>query len=405
MDSESVGTRCRAEDPVRHRSASTKRRWLSAVAWRWLPVAAVACAPDAPDAVSFYSGACRLADAALDPCDSCIDFELAATLGADDDEGFLVDRGTFGDIVRDHDGNYWAGQRTEIKIFDSAGTYLATVGRAGEGPMEFDFAQPMHTDSLGRIHVFDIGNARVSVIAPDRTLSEQRRLPASWVPAMTPLADGDRYAIQSWIRNAERIGFPLHVVDDGGIITSFGAPQEDDLGGRVLDAFTSERRLTTDPSGNIFSSHYYDYIVEAWSEDGARIGRLDGPALYDGPIPRPPGTYSWDNPPWNQIYDLMVDSGGRLWIVFWYRRPDWREGMVEVVGSRGRVWLESKDGTLASYLHSRVDVVDLQACTTIASQWHDGVLMKFIGEDMVSEIAYRDDGQEFVNTWRFSYAR
>ena len=39
--------------------------------------------------------------------------------------------------------------------------------------MEFDFAQPMHTEFLGRIHVFDIGNMRVSVIAPDRTLSEQ----------------------------------------------------------------------------------------------------------------------------------------------------------------------------------------------------------------------------------------
>ena len=101
----------------------------------------------------------------------------------------------------------------------------------------------------------------------------------------------------------------------------------------------------------------------------------------------------------------MVDSNGRLWIVFRYRRPDWREGMVEVIGSRGRVWLESKDGTLASYYHSRVDVVDLRACATIASQWHDGVLMNFIGEEMVSEIAYRDDGQEFVNIWRLAYAR
>jgi len=31
--------------------------------------------------------------------------------------------------------------------------------------------------------------------------------------------------------------------------------------------------------------------------------------------------------------------------------------------------------------------------------------MNFIGEDMVSEIAYRDDGQEFVNIWRLAYAR
>jgi len=78
--------------------------------------------------------------------------------------------------------------------------------------------------------------------------------------------------------------------------------------------------------------------------------------------------------------------------------------MVEVVGSRGLVRLESKDGTLASYFHRRVDVVDLQVYTMTMPQWHDGVLMEFIGEDMVSEIAYRD-GQEFVNIWRFSYAR
>lgn len=176
--------------------------------------------------------------------------------------------------------------------------------------MEFEFAQPMHTDSRGRVHVFDNRNVRVSVIAPDRTLSEQRRLPASGVFAMTPLADGSRYAIQSWIRNAEQIGSPLHVIDDGGIAASFGAPQEDDPGGRVLDAFTSERRLTTDPSGNIFSSHYYDYIVEAWSEDGARIGRLDGPALYDGPIPRRPGTYSWD-----KLRTASASSFSRVWSI------------------------------------------------------------------------------------------
>ena len=392
--------------PISVHAAGATRRWLSAVGWGWLAIAVAACAPGAPDAASFYSGACTLADATDEPCDSCVDFELAATLGEVDDDGFLVDRGTFGDIVRDHDGNYWIGQRTEIKIFDSAGAYLATVGRAGEGPMEFAFAQPMHTDSRGRIHVFDNRNARVSVIASDGTLSEQRRLPATAVFAMTPLGDGARYAIQAWIRSAERIGFPLHVVDDGGgIVTSFGAPQEGDLGGNVLDDFTSQRRLAVDPSGNIFSSHYDDYIVEAWSEDGTRIGRLDGPVLYDGPIPRRPGTFSWDNPPWNGIHDLMVDSNGRLWIVFRYRRPDWRESMVEVIGSRGRVRLEPKDGTLASYYHSRVDVVDLRACATIASQWHDGVLMNFIGEEMVSEIAYRDDGQEFVNIWRLAYAR
>ena len=375
-----------------------------ATAWALgLLVGIVGCGPQTRDASSFFSEECQLDRTVADSCTSCIQLDPATTLGATDDAGFLTDRGTLGDIVRDDRGRYWVGQRDQVKLFDSTGIFLGAVGRAGQGPMEFAFAQPMHTDSLGRVHVFDNRNARVSVVAPDLTLYEEKRLPATAVLAMTPVADGNRYAIQAWLPDPERIGFPIHIVSDGEVANSFGAGPESEHDVEGLSSFTAQRRLTTGPRGNIFSSHYYDYIIEAWSEDGLRLGRLNGPVLHDGP--RTPGPWTWENPPWNAIYDIMVDASYRAWIVFRYRRPDWRDGMVELPGPGGQVVLAPVDGRLSSYYHSRIDVVDLQTCTTLASRWHDGVLMTFVEEDMVSEVTYDDDGREAVKVWRLTYAR
>lgn len=376
----------------------------AATRWAGLLLAGmVSCGPETSDVHSFFSDGCRLDRTVAEPCTSCLQLDLATTLGAADDAGFLTDRGTLGDIVRDDSGNYWVGQRDQIKLFDSTGTFITAVGRAGQGPMEFAFAQPMHTDSLGRVHVFDNRNARVSVIGPDLTLRETRALPATAVMAMTPVADGSRYAIQAWMPDEERIGLPIHVVDGEKTIKSLGAGPELAQGAEGLTSFTAQRRLTTGPDGYIFSSHYYDYIVEAWSEDGLRLGRLAGPVLHEGP--RVPGPWTWENPPWNEIHDIMVDSSHRLWIVFRYRRPDWKNAMVELPGPQGQVVLAPEDGRLSSYYHSRIDVVDLHTCSTLASQWRDGVLMTFVKEGMVSEVAYDDVGREVVNIWRLTYTR
>ena len=241
----------------------------------WLLAGAAGCGPETPAASSFFSGECTLDRPVAEPCASCLQLDLATTLGADDDAGFLTDRGTLGDIVRDDSDNYWVGQRDQVKLFDSTGAFVAAVGRAGQGPMEFAFAQPMHTDSLGRVHVFDNRNARVSVIGSDLTLHEERALPATAVLAMTPVADGSRYAVQAWMPASERMGLPIHIVGDGGVTKSFGADPEPAQGAEELTSFTAQRRLTTGLDGNIFSSHYYDYIVDS-VVGGRHANRKDG---------------------------------------------------------------------------------------------------------------------------------
>ena len=79
--------------------------------------------------------------------------------------------------------------------------------------------------------------------------------------------------------------------------------------------------------------------------------------------------------------------------------------MVEVAGRPGQVLLAPADGTLSSYYHTRIDVVDLQTCATVATRWHDGLLMTFVEDGMVSEVAYNESGGEVVNIWRLAYAR
>ena len=126
-----------------------------------LLAALAGCAEEAREPGSFFGDGCIL-DMEAAPCDDCIEFAHVTQLGSDElGPGYLVDRGTMENVVRDGRGNYWVGQNEEIKVFDPDGAFLRTVGRRGDGPMEFDRAAPIHADASGRVHVFDAGNLRI----------------------------------------------------------------------------------------------------------------------------------------------------------------------------------------------------------------------------------------------------
>ncbi len=371
-----------------------RRLVLLSVGFVALPIAA-ACESSQSPPPSFAEG-CSL-DTTVADCDDCIEFEHVTRLGSEEGEAFLEDNGTLGDIVLDGQGNFWVGQRDQVKIYASTGSLATTIGRSGEGPMEFRFAQPMHRDGQGRVHIFDSDNVRVSMV-DDNSLSlvEERRLPASWINAMAPIADGQRYVVSSWIESAERMGMPLHIIDTrGDVIRSFGAGRSPAV--QELDPFSARRLVATDSQGRIVSSHWYDYIVEAWTSEGARIGALSGRNLVDAP--RLDGAWSAENPPWHRVSDVRFDGEWQLWVLLRYRRPDWLENMEEMVTSSGRVALRAKDGTLSSYYHSRVDVIDLRTCRVLVSNWHDGVLMSFVGDRLLSEIVYGPGGDPRVDIW------
>ena len=60
------------------------------------------------------------------------------------------------------------GQAQNIRVFDSAGAYVETLGRRGEGPGELDGAQSLALLPDGRVVVPDPGNDRIQLYGPGR---------------------------------------------------------------------------------------------------------------------------------------------------------------------------------------------------------------------------------------------
>lgn len=278
-------------------------------------------------------------------------------------------------------------------------TASISASRSPGGTMEFQFAQPVHTDSGGRVHVFDGRNLRVSAIGPDFALAEEQAVP---FPAsrVTAVADGRRYVVNWWTATADRLGLPLHLTEGRQVIRSFGIGEGEEVGPRALTTMSARRVLTTGPAGYVFTAPDYEYVVEVWTEQGSRIAVFEGPTLNVSPVVS--GAWSVDNPPANRIRDMHVDRAGRLWLSVRVRRPNWRNGVVERVRPDGRVGLDPVDGRLSSLYQARVDVVDLATCSLVASTRHDGILLTFVEPDLILELYQTVDGVPYLDVWQLS---
>ena len=326
------------------------------------------CAEEVREPDSFYGDGCIL-DMEAAPCDDCIEFAHVTQLGSDQlGPGFLIDTGTLENVVRDGQGNYWVGQERQIKVFDADGAFLRAVGRGGDGPMEFGRAAPMHADASGRVHVFDTDNLRISLIDEAFTLVEEKKLPTR-VSAKAPLNDGDRYVVQASTEEPGRTGRPLHIIDGSGILKLFGEKEPDE--GFSLGSI--DLRLAGGPEGRVFAAHPVKYMIEAWSQEGTRVGALRGePQLNteEASLQEPP---SPDNPPPSGIFDIHADSDGLLWLSLLILRPDWLQHIMWEPS--GGVSSEVPPDIITRIYQPRLDVIDLATCTLVASQLHDQLLI------------------------------
>ncbi|MDE2876744.1 MAG: hypothetical protein OXU69_02625 [Gemmatimonadota bacterium] len=336
-----------------------------------LLVALAACAEEeARESGSFFGDGCVL-DLEAPLCENCLEFAHVTRLGSDElGPGFLVDRGTLENVVRDNRGNYWVGQQEQIKVFDAEGTFRRSVGRGGEGPMEFGRAAPMHADAAGRVHVVDAYNLRISVIDEAFTLVEEKTLPA--VSEIAALNDGVRYVVQASIEGPERTGMPLHIIGGSGVLKSFGAGEGP---GEASWLGSDDLRLAGGPEGRVFAAHPLEYAIEAWSQEGVRLGALRGePPLNAETSPREPP--SPDNPPPSGVFRIRADSGGLLWVSLLILRSDWLDTLVRIMGAEsGDIPPNAAQDVLTGMYQGRLDVIDLATCTLVASQLHDQMLV------------------------------
>jgi hypothetical protein len=323
------------------------------------------------------SGFMALQDAAS-VCTDCLTIEHVVTMGDSVGPGF-VEETHF--VTRDSLGRYWLNQRDAVKVFDARGQYVGEVGKPGEGPMEFSYPLPMHTDSAGNVHIIDPGNNRESVVSPEMTLHAESRLPGGGVHSAVPLADGHTYVMNMWLPTPESVGLPLHITDGDRVVRSFGASA---AAGPRTD-FNIRRRLAIDMNGRIFSIREYDYEIEVWTSEGERIGGLKGPTLNRHEVK--PTFYNRDDNPFpNRIYALQVIDTTRLLVISQRPRPDWVKYYEDVTYPQGFVGLRLRDGaTRDSVFTSRIEIIDLASRRIVARQDHDRLLSTAVGPLMVLE--------------------
>lgn len=322
-------------------------------------------------------------------CEDCIQFTRVATLGDAQGPGFIAEE--VQQVVHDRLGRFWLSQRHAVKVFDSMGVYVGEVGRGGQGPMEFAWPRPFHVDPDGFVYLYDSPNRRLSVIDEAFELVREEPLPGS-VRGAVPIRDGKSYVANMWHPSAEALGFPLHLVSDGHIVQSFGAPiHETDTNDRPLTAFTSTRILAINDRDEVFGAREYQYVVEAWTSDGDRITGFRGPSLNEQTVL--PGRFSADNPLPNRIFAVKADANDQMWVAQWRVKTDWLEHVEERVTPDGDVALRaSEDGTWDKMFTGRLEVIDLQRGEVIARRDSEALGVAFFGDALMLAPEYLPDG-------------
>jgi hypothetical protein len=341
------------------------------------------------------TGTIQLVDAQA-VCSDCVSVESVVVLGDSDGPGYIevTEWVTIDSLHR-----YWVGQRDLIKVFDSGGSFLREVGRAGHGPMEFQYALPLHTDSLGKVHVLDARNNRETVIEPDFRMAADTPLhPVGIINHAAPLP-GHAYVVNAWITSAERLGSPLHVLQGREITRSFGASEATG----PLDAFKSLRLIASSPSdGTVFTSKRFTYEIEVWSSDGRRIAGFVGPTLNTHEV-RQTFYNRTDNPVPNEIRALQVESATRRWVISRRVRPNWQAHYVDRTYPNGQVGLRRReDSPLDSVYVSRVELLDLDQNAVIARLQHPALFVAFAGQHRLLENRFSSDGTPQVVVWHLT---
>ena len=207
-----------------------------------------ACGPDAPPAgpsveidtigdttiVRTLSGSVWAAEAALVP---------EVSIGEmDGPEEHLF--GEIGSLAVDGKGNVhvFDRQAQRVRVFDADGTYIATLGREGEGPGEFGRAEAIAVIPEGRLLVRDPGNMRVQVF---------------------DAASGETEEWEYNSGNTYRPGAPLYTDVAGRTFLLTRGPSGDDI---VIVLGPDGTHLDTLPEP---TTDYRPVVVEAASENSS----------------------------------------------------------------------------------------------------------------------------------------
>ena len=240
-----------------------------------------------------------------------------------------------------------------VRVFDSLGVHLETLGRRGEGPGEFSSAEAIALLPGGRLAVRDPENQRVTVFGPGRGETALWRYAAGAYTRSPLYADarGRTYLLASDPARVRELVMQIIVLGpDGTPLETLPEPSNDyeppfvraEAPGMSVSygvPFTPRFHWTIHPSGHFLTGFSSDYRIELARDDGVlRIERDRDPVpasaaerAYErertvGRIRRSLPGWEWDGPaiPTTKPFfqELLAGRDGRIWVRLWTeRRP------------------------------------------------------------------------------------
>jgi hypothetical protein len=269
----------------------------------------------------------------------------------------------------DRRGRYWfLFDREMPTVFDRNGRFVATVGRKGRGPGEFNSPTSVMAVPGDSVVIFDFG-VPTSLIGPDLKFVRAIRTPPVAVFAAVP-AEWPRTV---WIHGESPIpqlaGWPLHVLQldsaSAEISKSVGLNDGELLAGK---AYRLLHKLAKSRTGDVWAVEMLDYRISRWTSHGALIEVLQRrPDWFSAPSNAQLGS-GHDKPAEPVIQGIGEDAAGRLWISTTVATRDWIELWKSFPRPQGTVEVRPDWGPPYHKLYeTKIEVIDPIAKRLVAS--------------------------------------
>ena len=262
--------------------------------------------------------------------------------------------GYVGSIAVDNDRRVFVldGQAQHVRVFDSTGTYVETLGRRGEGPGELSSASSVGLLADGRVLVHEAIDMRIQVYGPGPRDREQWKYSATTVVIPPRPVDVDRhgrtFVVAAHTPPSGRLVQALIVMGPDGTRQDTLLPPDSDFEPPsvelllYMDSVTTSKRLfpvpltarhhwALHPNGHFVTGVSSDYRIDLGLDNGVlRIERAYEPVpisdaersyhredLERGMRVSQPD-WSWNGPPIPEtrppFRDLAAGRDGRIWV-------------------------------------------------------------------------------------------
>jgi len=230
-----------------------------------------------------------------------VDAEPFVTIGVEEgDDAYQFER--IVDALVAADGRILVadGDAAELRIFDSTGTHLGTLGRRGAGPMEFNEGSSGYLYTNGSaILAADEGAMRVHVLSPDLSFRETRRFtlyPDTPRPFLRGVATSGDWIVQAFANGGAIRGAPGQL-----FVTNYQLLRYDSTGAmldtiiqlpmrpRLFHEYEGRVRAISIPlsSEPLFAVDGDRLIIVGGNAPAMQIHALDGSVI---------GSEAWDRP-------------------------------------------------------------------------------------------------------------